>query len=310
MALYGKERPAVKMPDPIGVPLDPYVWQFLQRHANLTQDINQEMAVCYCELKWPQADCANPEVTLCPSPSLCKQKKPMIKLLKTWQQDASTEFSRIMARYIAIKCKVNSSGWEDVKKRLLKDGALIITDISEEMVVIAGNRAAVDNAEKEVRECMKQSEREKQSIEISVSVIPGKYAVLHNAGLEGNIQKEYPCLKIFYDDKKKTVQLCGLPAEIYKIKADLLEKVLSMPCTSVTIDPHVFHYLRCVDNKKMSDMLFIREKINIFYELQDDTVLLYGGTPKDLLEAEKQIKTGLKYECINVEDGEVIKKDQ
>ncbi|XP_031969832.1 protein mono-ADP-ribosyltransferase PARP14-like isoform X1 [Corvus moneduloides] len=310
MALYGKERPAVKMPDPIRVPLDPYVWQFLQRHANLTQDINQEMAVCHCELKWPQADCANPEVMLCPSPSLCKQKNPMMKLLKTWQQDASTEFSRIVARYIAIKCKVNSSGWEGVKNRLLKDGALVITDISEEMVVIAGNRAAVDNAEKEVRECMKQSEREKQSIEISVSVIPGKYAVLHNAGLEENIQKEYPCLKIFYDDQKKTVQLCGLPAEVYKIKADLLEKVLSMPCTSVTIDPHVFHYLRCVDNKKMSDMLFIREKINTFYELQDDTVLLYGDAPKDLLEAEKQIKTGLKYECINVEDGEVIKKDQ
>ncbi|XP_005049680.1 PREDICTED: poly [ADP-ribose] polymerase 14-like [Ficedula albicollis] len=308
-ALYGEERPAVKMPDPIGVPLDPYVWQFLQRHANLTQDINQEMAVCHSELKWPQADCANPEVMLCPSPSLCKQKKPMVKLLKTWHQDASTEFSRIMARYIAIKCEVNSSGWEDVKKRLLQDDALIITDVSEEMVVIAGNRAAVDSAEKEVRECMKQSEREKQSIEISVPVIPGKYAVLCNAGLEENIQKEYPCLKIFYDDKKKTVQLCGLPSEVYKIKADLLEKVMSMPCTSVTIDPHVFQYLRCVDNKKTSDMLFIREKINTFYELQDDTVLLYGDAPKDLQEAEKRIKTGLEYKCINVGDGEVIKKD-
>ncbi|XP_054492030.2 protein mono-ADP-ribosyltransferase PARP14-like [Agelaius phoeniceus] len=309
-ALYGEERPAFKMPDPIGVPLDPYVWQFLQRHANLTQDINQEMAVCHSELKWPQADCANPEVMLCPSPSLCKQEKPMIKLLKTWQQDASTEFSRIMARYIAIKCKVNSSGWEDVKKRLSKDVALMITDISEEMVVIAGNRAAVDSAEKEVRECMKQSEREKQSIEISVSVIPGKYAVLHNAGLEENIQKEYPCLKLFYDDKKKTVQLCGLPAEVYKVKAELLEKVLSMPCTSVPIDRHVFHYLQCVDNKKTSDMLFIREKIIAFYELQDDTLLLYGDAHKDLLEAEKQIKTGLEYKCINVADGEIMKKDQ
>ncbi|XP_032920371.1 protein mono-ADP-ribosyltransferase PARP14-like isoform X2 [Catharus ustulatus] len=308
-ALYGKERPAVKMPDPIGVPLDPYVWQFLQRHANLTQDINQEMAVCHAELQWPQADCASPEVMLCPSPSLCKQKKPMMKLLKTWQQDASAEFSRIMACYIAIKCEVSSSGWEDVKKRLSED-AVIITDVSEGMVVIAGNRAAVDSAEKEVRKCMKQSEREKQSIEISVPVIPGKYAVLYNAGLEESIQKEYPSLKLFYDDKKKTVQLYGLPAEVYKIKSDLLEKLSSMPCTSVTIDPHVFHYLQSVDNKKTSDMLFIREKINAFYELQDESVLLYGDAPKDLQEAEKRIKTDLEYKCINVEDGEVVKKDQ
>lgn len=234
----------------------------------------------------------------------------MIKFLKTWQQDASTEFSRIMACYTAIKCKINSSGWKDVKKRLSRDVALITTDISKEMVVIAGNRAAVDSAEREVRECMKQSESEKQSIEISISVVPGKYAVLHNAGLEENVQKEYPCLKLFYDGNKQAVQLCGLPAEVYKIKADLLEKVLSVRCTSVTIDPQVFHYLQCVDNKKTSDMLFIREKINAFYELQDDIVLLYGHAPKDLLEAEKQIETALEYKCINVEDGEVTKKDQ
>ncbi|XP_010074343.1 PREDICTED: poly [ADP-ribose] polymerase 14-like [Pterocles gutturalis] len=313
-ALYGEERPTIRMPDPFGVPLDPYIWQFLQRQAQLIQDINQEMAVCHCELKWPQTDCAHPEIMLCPSSSLSKQKNPMIKLIKTWKQDASTEFSRIMSRYIAIKCKVHSVDWEDVKNRLVKDVALIITDISEEMVVIAGKRAAVDNAEKEVRECMekamKESERKKQSIEISVSVKPGKYAVLHNAGLEENIHREYPCLKIFYDENKKTVQLCGLPAEVYKSKAELLEKVLNMPSTSVTIDPHVFCYLQRVDNKPMSESLFTRKKINAFYELENDTVLLFGDAPKDLIEAEKQIKTGLRYECINVEDGEVIKKEQ
>ncbi|NXG04385.1 PAR14 polymerase, partial [Sakesphorus luctuosus] len=309
-ALYGGERPTLKMPDPIGVPLDLYVWQFLQRHDKVMRGINQEMAVCHCELKWPQADCANPEVTLCPASSLSKQKQAKIKLIKTWKQDASNEFSRIMARYTAIKCKVNS---EDVKNRLLKDVSLFITDISEDMVAIAGSRAAVNSAEKEVRECMekamKQSEREKQSIEILVSVIPGKYAVLQNAGLEENIHKEYPCLKIFYDDKKKTVQLCGLPSEVYKIKADLLEKVLDMPRTSVAIDRHVFHYLQCVDNKEMSDKLFIKKKINAFYELECDAVLLYGDAPKDLLEAEKQIKTSLEYKCINVEDSEIIKKE-
>ncbi|XP_061226007.1 protein mono-ADP-ribosyltransferase PARP14-like isoform X2 [Neopsephotus bourkii] len=313
-ALYGEERPTVKMPDPIGMPLDPYVWQFLQRQAKLMQDINQEMAICHCELKWPQTDCAHPEIMLCPSSSLSEQKKPMINLIKTWKQDASTEFSRIMARYVAIKCKVNSAGWKGLKNRLVKNVALIITEISEETVVIAGNRAAVDSAEKEVRECMekaaKQSEREKQSIEISVSVIPGQYAVLHNAGLEENIHKEYPCLKIFYDDTQKTVQLRGLPAEVSKVKADLLEKVLNMSCTSVTIDPHVLYYLQRADNKKVSETLFTSRKINSFYELGADTVMLFGDAPKDLSEAEKQIKTGLEYKCISVEDCEVIKKEQ
>uniref|UniRef100_A0A8B9PA28 Poly [ADP-ribose] polymerase n=1 Tax=Apteryx owenii TaxID=8824 RepID=A0A8B9PA28_APTOW len=314
-ALYGEERPSVKMPDPFGVPLDPYIWQFLQRQDKLIQEINQEMALCHCDVKWPQTSCAHPEIMLCPSSSLSEQKKPMIQLSKTWKQEASAELSRIMSRYAAIKCQVNSVDWEEVKARLVKDVALIVVDASEEMVVIAGSRAAVDSAEKEVRECMekamKESERQKQSIEISVSVVPGKYAVLHNAGLEENIYKEYPCLKIFYDDTKKTIQLCGLPAEVYKVKADLLEKVLNMPCKSVNIAPHVFQYLQCVDNKTMmSEILFTSKKIKAFYELEDNTVVLFGDSSKDLLDAEKQIKTDLDYKCIDLEDSEVIKKEE
>ncbi|KAM6268599.1 protein mono-ADP-ribosyltransferase PARP14 [Porphyrio hochstetteri] len=313
-ALYGEERPTIKMPEPIGVPLDPYVWQFLQRQAKLIQDINQQMAICCCELKWPQEDCAHPEITLCPSSSLSEQNKPLIKVIKTWKQDVSTEFSRIMARYKAIKCRVNSVGWEDLKNRLMKDAALIVIDISEDMVAIAGSRAAVDSAEKEVRECMEkateESEREKQSVEISMPVIPGKYAILHKAGLEDDIHKEYPGVKISYDDTQKTVQLCGLPVEVYKIKADLLEKVLNIPCTSVSSNPSVLHYLHAVDSRKMSELLFASQQINAYYELENDTVVLYGNAHKDLSEAENQIKTSLYSVYISVEDGEVTKKEQ
>ncbi|XP_051478711.1 protein mono-ADP-ribosyltransferase PARP14-like [Apus apus] len=315
--LYGKERPPLKMPDPVGVPLDPHVWQFLQRQANLIQDINQEMAVCHCELKWPQKDCAHPEVTLCPSLPLPELKKPVVQLIKTWKQAASAEFSRLMSHYVAIKCRVGSVGWEDVRKSLEKDVALLITDLPEETVVIAGNRAAVDRAEKVVREwmenTMKETERENQSIEISVPVVPGQYAVLQNAGLEEKIRQEYPCLKIFYDDTKKTVQLRGLPAEVYVVKADLLEKVLNIPHTLVTVDLHVLNYLQVVDNKAMSELLFTGKNINAFYErnsLRNDTVMLFGNTSKDILEAEKQIKTGLEYMCIDVGDDEVIKKEE
>ncbi|XP_010712168.1 protein mono-ADP-ribosyltransferase PARP14 [Meleagris gallopavo] len=310
-ALYGEERPVTKMPDSVVMPLDPYVWQFLQRQDRLIEAINQEMANCHCCLKWPQTDCAQPEITLCPSSSISEQKETMIKLIKTWKQDVSTEFSCIISRYIATKCKVSSAKWKDVKNKWMKDADLIITDISEEMVVIAGNRAAVDSAEKEVRECMEkameESERKKQTIEISVSITPGNYAVLHNAGLEENIHEEYPCLKISYDDTKKTVQLCGLSTEVYKTKANLLEKVLNMPSTSVNVNRNVFLHLCCVNNKTMSEMLFAANKINAFYELKGDSVMLFGETSKDLSEGEKQLKASLAYKSIDVKDCEVTK---
>ncbi|POI35113.1 hypothetical protein CIB84_001138 [Bambusicola thoracicus] len=310
-ALYGKDRPVTKMPDSVVIPLDPYVWQFLRRQDRLIEAINQEMANCHCYLKWPQTDCSQPEVTLCPSSSIPEQKGTMMKLITTWKQDVSTEFSRIMLRYIAIKCKVSSAKWKDVKNRLMKNADLIITGISKEMVVIAGNRAAVDSAEKEVRECMEkameESERKKQSIEIPVSITPGKYAVLRNAGLEENIHKEYPCLKISYDDTKETVQLCGLSAEVYKVKANLLEKVLNMPSTSVDVNRNVLQHLRSANSKTMSEKLFAAKKINAFYELADDTVMLFGETPQDLSEGEKQLKASLTYKSIDVKDCEVTK---
>ncbi|XP_072197855.1 protein mono-ADP-ribosyltransferase PARP14-like isoform X2 [Excalfactoria chinensis] len=308
-ALYGEERPAIKMPASVVMPLDPYVWQFLQRKGRVIEAINQEMANHHCCLKWPQTHCAQPEVTLCPSSSISEQKEMMFKLIKTWRQDVSTEFSRLMSRYIAVECKVSSAKWKDVKSRLMKDADLIVTDISEEMVVIAGNRAAVESAEKEVGESMgksaNESEGKKQSIEISVPVAPGKYAVLHNAGLEENIHKEYPCLKISYDDTKKVVQLCGLSAEVYKTKAILLERVLYMPSSSVSVNRNLFLHLQRANSKTMSEMLFAAKKINAFYELKDDTVMLFGETHKDLSEGEKQLKASLTYKSFDVKDCEL-----
>ncbi|XP_038277768.1 protein mono-ADP-ribosyltransferase PARP14-like isoform X2 [Dermochelys coriacea] len=311
-ALYGKKRSLIQMPEPIRIPVDPYILQFLQSHDRLRQEINQEMENCQCELKWPQTKYAHPEITLCPSGTLSKQRRSMIKLIGTWKEDVSTEFSCVMSKYKTIKCKVNAVVWEVIKTSLAKDSVLTIPDISKEMVIIAGDMLAVENVEKELKEHMenavRETEREKQNIEITVSVPKGKYAILHNAGLEKNIYKEYPFLKISYDAAKKSVGLCGVGAEVYKVKSDILEKVQNMAQKSITIDPQIFQFLQHIDNETLSQSLFVTNEVNAFYQLENDTVLLVGDSPKVLLEAEERMKTELDYKCIPLEDREVIKK--
>uniref|UniRef100_K7F6P0 Poly [ADP-ribose] polymerase n=1 Tax=Pelodiscus sinensis TaxID=13735 RepID=K7F6P0_PELSI len=313
-ALYGKKRPLIKLPEPIRVPVDPYILQFLQSHDRVIQEINQEMENCHCELKWPQAKCAYPEITLFPSATLSKQRSSMIKLIETWKEDASTKFSCILSKYKTIKCTVNAMVWEAIKNTLVKDGVLTIPDISKERVVIAGDLVAVEDAEKELKEHMenavRETEREKQSIEIAMSIPPEKYAILHNAGLEKNIHKEYPCLKISYDAAKKTVGLCGIAAEVFKVKSDILEKVHNMAQKSVTIHPQIFQFLQHIDNETLSQSLFVTNQVNAFYQLKNDTVLLIGDSPKVLLEAEERMKTELDYKCIPLEDREVIAKKE
>ncbi|KAH1185080.1 protein mono-ADP-ribosyltransferase PARP14-like [Mauremys mutica] len=311
-ALYGKKRPLIKMPEPIRIPVDPYILQFLQSHDRLVQEINQEMENCHCELKWPQAKCTYPEIILCPSATLSKQRRSMIKLIRTWKEDVSTEFSCVMSKYKASKCKVNAVVWEAIQNRFEKDRVLTIPDISKEIVIIAGDMLAVEDVEEELKEHMenavRETEREKQNIEITMSVPPGKYAILHNAGLEENIFKAYPCLKISYDAAKKTIGLCGVAAEVYKVKSDILEKVQNMAQKSITIHPQIFQFLQHISNETLSQSLFVTNQVNAFYLLENDTVLLVGDSPKVLLEAEERMKTELDYKCIPLEDREVIKK--
>uniref|UniRef100_A0A8C3S3V3 Macro domain-containing protein n=1 Tax=Chelydra serpentina TaxID=8475 RepID=A0A8C3S3V3_CHESE len=116
-ALYGKERPQIKMPEPITMSLDPYIWQFLKRDNRLIQEINHEMADCKCELTWPKPNCANPEITLCPSNALSKQTS-MIRLIKTWNEDvAKKEDGEVSNVY-------KKQGQPDCEK-ILQDGVVV-----------------------------------------------------------------------------------------------------------------------------------------------------------------------------------------
>ncbi|XP_030436581.1 protein mono-ADP-ribosyltransferase PARP14 isoform X1 [Gopherus evgoodei] len=310
-ALYGKERPQIKMPEPITMSLDPYILQFLHTDNRLIQGINHEMADCKCELKWPQPNCANPEITLCPSNALSKQRS-MIRLIKTWNEDVSKKFSCSMSKYKAITCEVNSVVWEAIRNSLVKDGVLVIPDIPKNLVVLVGNAEIMKGAEQELKELIenarKKIEREKQSIEQTMSVDPGKYAILHLAGLEENVYKEYPSLKIRYDASSKSISLCGVAAEVFKVKSEILEKVHSMAQKSINVHPYIFQFLQHVDNETLSQRLFMSNQINAFYELGTDNIMLIADSPGVLLEAEEEMKKVLTYKCIDLEDNSVPKK--
>ncbi|EMP38337.1 Poly [ADP-ribose] polymerase 14 [Chelonia mydas] len=310
-ALYGMERPQIEMPEPITMSLDPYIWQFLQTDNRLIQEINHEMADCKCELMWPQPNRANPEITLCPSNALSKQRS-MIRSIKTWNEDVTKKFSCSMSKYKAIKCEVNSVVWEAIRNSLVKDGVLIVPDISKNMVVFVGNTEIMKGAEQELKELIenarKKIEREKQSIEQTLSVGPGKYAILHLAGLEENVYKEYPSLKICCDASSKSIRLCGVAAEVFKVKSEILEKVHSMAQKSVNVHPYIFQFLQHVDNETLSQHLFMSNQIIAFYELGTDNIMLIAGSPEVLLDAEEEIKKDLIYKCIDLEDNSVLKK--
>ncbi|NXH79319.1 PAR14 polymerase, partial [Hydrobates tethys] len=313
-ALYGKDGPQIKQPDPITVPLDLYVWYYLQRNNRLIEAISCEMAKCNCVLTWPEPRCADPKVTLHPSASLSEQKRLVSRLIKTWNENVSTAFSHSISKYKAIKCQVSAEVWEAIRNSFTHDEVLIIPYISKGLLVLVGEKEVVKNVEQELKflieKTTREIEREKQRTEEMVVMGPGEYAILQSTGLEEKIHTEFPALQITYDNLQKIINLCGVPEEVYKVKGEILDNIRKMAKKTVNIHPYIFQFLEHIDNETLSQSLFMSKQVSAFYELGTEAVILKGSAPEDLLKAEEEIKKELDYKSITSEDESVLQKKE
>ncbi|NWJ02552.1 PAR14 polymerase, partial [Crypturellus undulatus] len=312
--LYGKEGPQIKKPDPVTVPLDPYIWQFLQKNSSLMETINCDMAKCNCKLTWPESSCADPKVTLHLAADLSKQKRLMARMIKTWNKSVSVAFSRSISKYTSITFQISTEVWDAVSNSITQDGVLIIPFVHNELLVLVGDKEYLKDIEQEVKllieNATKQIEREKKTIEEIVRVCPGEYAILQVIGLEEKIRKECPTLQMTYDRLQKIIVLCGMSEEAYKVKGEILDNVHKLAKKSINVHPHIFQFLEHVDNETLSQSLLMSKQISAFYELEKETLRLTGSTSEMLLQAEEEIKRGLTHRSIDLEDEFVLQKEE
>ncbi|XP_007443322.3 poly [ADP-ribose] polymerase 14, partial [Python bivittatus] len=308
--LYGKERPQIKMPESITVPLDPYIWKFLQGKDTLIQEIEKEMANSFCELMWPQVTCERPEVIMSPSAILSKQRRSIKELVRSWKDKVSEEFTIILSKFRTVKCKIIPEAWETLENKMLKN-VLAVPDDSKTCVTLAGFAFTLDSVEKELKEYIEHltndAEITRQTLQETLSISPVKYKVLQHILLEESICEENTGLKWCYNASAKQLQLNGIPAEVYKMKSDLLEKIHSIVEKNVNIHSSIFQFLQNADPEKVSENLFRANKINAAYELTRDSVALVEHSPKGLLKAEEQMKKELNHECIILKDQELVR---
>ncbi|XP_074766638.1 protein mono-ADP-ribosyltransferase PARP14-like [Athene noctua] len=313
-ALYGKEAPQIKKPDPIIVPLDPFIWCYLQKNNRLIEAIGSEMAKYNCDLTWPEPHSANPEVTLHPSATLSEQKRLASQLIKKWNENVSTAFSHSISKYKAITCQVSAEVWEAIRNSFTHNEVLIIPPTSKGLIVVAGEKEVVKNVEQELKLLIEkvtgEIEREKQRTEEVVMLGPGEYAILLSTGVEEKIHMEFPALQITYDHLQRVINLCGMPEEVYKVKGEILENIRKMAKTTVNIHPYIFQFLVRIDNETLSQSLFMSKQINAFYELDTEAIILKGSAAEDLQKAAEEIKNELDYKSITLEDESVLQKKE
>ncbi|XP_055965381.1 protein mono-ADP-ribosyltransferase PARP14-like [Sorex fumeus] len=303
-ALYGKEKPLIKLPAPFRESLDCLLWKFLQKKNHLIREINDEMAHCHCELIWSQL---NGEVIINPMDTLLSQGR---KIIKTWQEKVSTIFSDLRSKYKVTSFKVDPIMWDTIKKDTEDDRLLIEFDTSMELVSLVGRSEIVEDIESKIKNLIKSMaqkiEREQQSLKEKLKVSSGKYCLLCQSGTLEGVQTKFPEMEMTYDETSQHLYFKGPHLDVYKLKCEIQEKVFSMAQKNIQVPPEVFQFLQQVDCGEFSRFLFIAQKILAVYELQSRTVLLTSCSSEVLAEAEKQMMSALIYKRIEVEDSKVL----
>uniref|UniRef100_A0A8C6FQ35 Poly [ADP-ribose] polymerase n=1 Tax=Moschus moschiferus TaxID=68415 RepID=A0A8C6FQ35_MOSMO len=303
-ALYGEEKPLIKLPASFREPLDLSLWKFLQKKNHLTEEIHDEVRRCHCELTWCQL---NSEVIIRPAATLVNQGRLRVK---TWRKDASTLFSDIRSKYTVTPFKVDPTVWDTIKDSLEDDRILIEFDALTSIVTLVGKSEDVQNIEPQIKDLIESTiqkiKREEQSMKQKLAITSSKYSLLLHNGIQERLHTECPEVEIYYDEASQHMCFKGLPAEVYKVKCEIQEKVYTMAQRNIHVHPEVFQFLQQVDCAEFSKSLFITQNILAVYELEGTTVLLTGSSSEVLLEAEKQMVSALIYKCIDVENREVL----
>ncbi|XP_069840937.1 protein mono-ADP-ribosyltransferase PARP14-like [Dendropsophus ebraccatus] len=307
-ALYGKQRPTVEKPQPIQLPISPYLLEFIRKDGRLKQSIEKKMSDKKSEILWPDQSCANPFVTLCFPTSLSSHLRTIAKVAHTWTEEVSTEFSKIISRYKVIDCKMSPLAWEEIREQTSTaayDGVLIKPNTEAEKVFLAGTMKDVNKIEQSFRKLLEEiSRKAERSHNVSTIEEPMSAAFYHiicNSGVEKKILTDVPELKMEYDPSKYRVLFTGLRDEVLQAKCEILSVKQQLISKSIPVDPHVLQFLMFAGNEEVSCLLFARHKINALIEIEENTIKLSGYSRKDLMDGEDQIKRELICQQIPVE---------
>uniref|UniRef100_A0A6P5K8A3 Poly [ADP-ribose] polymerase n=1 Tax=Phascolarctos cinereus TaxID=38626 RepID=A0A6P5K8A3_PHACI len=309
-ALYGKAKRPVKLPEPITIPMEPYLLKFLQTDNQVIEEITSTMESCHCELTWPRPNSKESEIILSPSATLVSQRRTKSNIIKKWSEDVFMRFSCFMSEYQVRKYNADPVVWEAIRDSIENKSIFTEFDKLQETVVIAGRLEDVQRTEPQIRTLIERAtekiEREKQSISENLTVCPGTYSILCNNGLEEIFNKEYPELEVTYDTLTKNICLSGLAAHVYKAKSEILEKLQSLTQKSFHPPPQIIQFLQQVNSEAFSESLFGAEKIPAAYEMEGEAVVLIGSSPQVLSEAEEHMKRVLDFKCISVIDSRIL----
>lgn len=274
----------------------------------LSKRINDQMRPYFCSV-----DLNSSDVKLSPLPIFIRQPGLNANLVDTWQGTAQEAFCQLLSQYVAFECTVNAAAWKaaekDVRLAVREDAALVI-DASRDLLTVAGRADYIKQirapVEKIVNKAMSQIQRQTEAVVEDVDLSPPMFYIHSQEGLEKARQDISPDMNLSYNGATHKLAITGLPAEVYKIKAWILERKCAMSKKQIDVSSGLLDFLKIMDPVDLSQDLFISQGISATFSIENTGVLLWGSSQSALNDAENKLQTALSQQTVVIEDLEVL----
>ncbi|XP_057191412.1 poly(ADP-ribose) polymerase family member 14-related sequence 1 isoform X2 [Triplophysa rosa] len=310
-ALYGKNRPCLRLPEEFTENIDPTLWHHLNKSQKSLDVITRAMSTSFCKM-----DLSSPAVSITPLPSLLQQGGQTRKLIQTWRENTSTVFSASMSNFKSFELDIQKDAWSEIEPEIKKAVAAapvtLVPEVHQGSMAVVGLKEDVTRIETVLEDIVetvtKRIQREKGSVTEDIDMSPSIHKIVFCDDVKQKFCNTFPELEIKYLAHNQKITLYGLKTEVLETKNKILEDFVSLIRKPVELHQSLLDFLHNKDLEEMSTALFFTKRINVALEVKDERAVLIGKTDMALKDGEKQLKTQLGYLSFDVEDAGVLRR--
>ncbi|XP_060945027.1 uncharacterized protein LOC133022028 [Limanda limanda] len=307
-ALYGKDRPCLKLPAAISEPTDDAVWRYLNDHKSALETIHSDLAKHFCSVKHEGS-----AVILRPVPSILGQKDAKA-IIKEWKSTVGLAFAQAMSKFKSLKFQLDSEVLEEcvenIGHMLQNKDVTLVHDKASGVLSVVGFVDEVNELEQSLRKTINKIEgkvqREKATKTDVIKVSPSIFHLLCQGGLQDKLQRIYPELKMSFPEDSPDLIVTGLRDEILEADKVICEAKYSLKRMNLEMDKSVLDLLRFEEQDELTKALLTTDGVNAAFEISEQRVELLGLSDRDLSKAEDHLKKLLMSQNIGVEDSSVL----
>ena len=309
-ALYGKDRPTLKLPAAFSESIDPTISTYLHKKQEAAEMVCSPFAALFCKV-----DLLSSSVSFSPLPTLLQQKGVKAKDIKEWKHSVQQAFAQVLSRFKCLRLQPPLPAWEEfetqIREVVVNKAVEVIPDKAEGVLSVIGFVDDVTRLEPTCNELMSKIEkrvlRTNTSITHEVKISKVIYQFLCQNGLADQLNGKYPQLKIAFQDK---MILHGLQHEVLEAANLVVNRALAVKRRKFQLDDSLLQFLKDEDEENLTKSIFTSNGIHAAVERVATGLNILAVSDNTLTEAQGQLKQVLISQYINVGDGNVLKNPQ